>query len=211
MRLHACEPVQTEARVVALRVLVEGLLADTSRSVGPLLLAVDGRSSNGKSTLAARIAAVTPGAEVVHTDDVAWAHSRFGWDDLLAAGIIEPLRRGEHVSYRPPAWDSRDRPGVIAVSAGAPLVIFEGAGAGRRSLAELVDAVIWVQSDLDVTEDRNSARIQTGELSRDGYNDWMAEEIPFQEVERTWEQADVVVSGTPLVKHDPETEIVLLE
>jgi hypothetical protein len=39
--------------------------------------AVDGRSSSGKTTLAARVQAAVAGSAVVHTDDIAWWHSRF--------------------------------------------------------------------------------------------------------------------------------------
>ena len=156
------------------------------------------------------MAALPPGLEVVHTDDVAWWHSRFGWDDLLITGIIEPLRLGRSVAYRPPAWDARNRPGGITVSGDAPLVIIEGVGAGRATLSRLVDALIWVQSDLDVTEDRNLAGVEAGELDLAGHAGWMAEEVPFQAYERSWERADVVVSGTPDVDHDPDVEVVIL-
>lgn len=209
MRLHAGEPAPNEARVVELRALVEGLIAAAAQP-GPAIIAIDGRSSNGKSTLAKRIAAVIPGAEVVHTDDIAWGYSRFGWDGLLSAAIIEPLRRGEAVAYRPPGWPA-NRPGDIRVSADAPLVVIEGVGAGRRTLGELFDAVIWVQSDLDLTGDRDSQRISAGELTRGGYNDWMSEEVPFQAAERTWARADVVLSGCAVLEHDPKHQVVVLE
>jgi hypothetical protein len=146
----------------------------------------------------------------VHTDDVAWWHSRFGWDDLLIDGVIEPLRSGQDVAYRPPAWDARKRDGGIVVSAAAPLVIIEGVGSGRRSLCELVDAVVWLQSDLDLTEERNAVRVAAGETDQAGYDAWMSEEVPFQAEERTWERADVVVAGTPTSAHDPEAEVVIL-
>jgi hypothetical protein len=42
----------------------------------PVVLAVDGRSSSGKTTLAARLRDAVAGSAVVHTDDVAWWHSR---------------------------------------------------------------------------------------------------------------------------------------
>jgi hypothetical protein len=37
-----------------------------------VVLAVDGRSSGGKTTLAARMQGTVAGAAVVHTDDIAW-------------------------------------------------------------------------------------------------------------------------------------------
>src|SRR3954452_4434327 len=57
---------------------------------GPVVVAVDGRSSSGKTTLASRLRDVVAGSTVVHTDDIAWWHSRFGWDDLLVNGILTP-------------------------------------------------------------------------------------------------------------------------
>jgi hypothetical protein len=174
----------------------------------PFALAIDGRSSNGKSSLAERIVALVPRAAVVHTDDVAWRHSRFGWDHLLVSGVIEPLRRGEAIDYRPPAWDAHGRAGSITVPADAGLVVIEGVGAGRASLAAHVDAVIWVQSDLDVAERRSLARVEAGEIGAAGYEGWTSEEVPFQARERTWERADLVVSGSSTVE-DP-TEIIVL-
>jgi hypothetical protein len=59
---------------------------------------------DGKTTLALRIIHAVPGAVVIHTDDIAWEHSRFGWADLLVDGILVPVSQGRSVSYRPPRW-----------------------------------------------------------------------------------------------------------
>lgn len=194
MRLHEVEPAFAPGEVQPLASVVNGLTARKRQR--PFLLAIDGRSANGKSTLATRIASLFPRTAIVHTDDIAWWHSRFGWADLLVSGVIEPLRRGEAVSFRPPAWETRNRPGSVDVPAGVELVVIEGVGAGRASLAEKVDAVIWVQSDLDVAEARDRDRIATGETDQQGYEEWMAEEVPFQAQEQTWAHADVVISGS---------------
>jgi hypothetical protein len=199
VRLHEVEPEFGPGRWRPIASLVDELMARKASGSGPFLLAIDGRSSNGKSMLADRIAAVVPGTSVVHTDDVAWWHSRFGWDDLLITGVIAPLRRGEAVHYRPPAWDARGRQGSITVPAEATLVVIEGVGSGRRSLADHVDAVIWLQADLDITERRDRARVEAGEISQVSYEGWMAEEVPFQANERTWERANLIVSGASAV------------
>ena len=209
MRLHEAEPPIGPAVVVPTGALVDRLRRHQP-STGPFLLAVDGRSSNGKTTLAARLSASTPNSVVVHTDDVAWHEAAFDWIDLLVAGVIEPLRRGDAVAYRPPAWDRLGREGAITVPAGADLVVIEGVGAGRASLAALVDAVVWVQSDRDVTDERNRVRVEAGEIDPAGYDAWMAEEIPFQAQEQTWARADAVVAGTTDLPHDPEREVVVL-
>jgi hypothetical protein len=92
----------------------------------PVVLAVDGRSNGGKTTLAARIGRAVPGSAVVHTDDIAWAHSRFGWADLLIDGILAPAHQGLAVSYRPPSWAEHGREGAIEVPACCPLLVIEG-------------------------------------------------------------------------------------
>jgi hypothetical protein len=185
----------------------------------PVVLAVDGRSNAGKTTLAARICEAVPGSAVVHTDDIAWEHSRFGWSDLLADGILVPVRQGRAVSFRPPRWAEHGREGSIDVPAGCPLLVIEGDGAGRREVGQLLDALIWVQSDEREAARRSLARaahadaIDSANLPADGSPSdaaaWMAEEIPFNTAQRTWERADLTVCGTPQIPYDAATEIVV--
>ena len=190
-----------------------------SSSGRPAVLAIDGRSNNGKSTLAARISDLVPGSVVIHTDDVAWEHSRFGWAGLLMDGILAPVHRGQAVSYRPPRWDEHGREGSIEVPAGCPLMIIEGDGAGRREVAHLIDTVIWVQADERVAARRSAGRAadppaaDLANKAADGApfdeDGWMAEEIPFNAAQRTWERADIIVCGTPEIPCDASTQIVI--
>ena len=175
---------------------------------GARVVAIDGRSSGGKTTVAARIAAAVDGAAVVHTDDIAWHHSVFDWGDLLVGGILGPFRRGEPVRFRPPAWDARGRDGAIEVAADAPLLIVEGVGCARRSLAPHYDRVLWVDTPAEVRAERDAVRVAAGEISPAGLRRWMAEEDPFQEAERTWERSDWIVAGTPLLDHRPSELVV---
>ncbi len=92
-----------------------------------LVVAIDGRSSSGKTTLAARIAAAIPASAVVHTDDIAWEHSRFGWADI-ARRVLEAVQGGAALSFRPPGWDKRGREGAICVPRGTELLLLEGIG-----------------------------------------------------------------------------------
>src|SRR5580658_6788645 len=102
LQLAPEEPEAGPWRTAPLAVLVQALTQRRPGRTGsprrPVILAVDGRSNNGKTSLAVRIGAAVPGAAVIHTDDIAWEHSRFGWADLLADGILVPLHRGEAVS-----------------------------------------------------------------------------------------------------------------
>jgi uridine kinase len=204
------EPAAGQWQVATVEELLRRLLASSgSPSSRPAVVAVDGRSAGGKTTLAGRLSGAVPASRVVHTDDVAWHHSFLDWADLLAGGVLQPLRRGHEVRYRPPAWEARSRSGAIEVPAGLDLVVVEGVGAGWRELAHLVDVVVWVQSDCVVAEQRGIAR----DLALGGHDDaeqvavfwrqWMAEEVPFLERQRPWERACVVVAGTPPIAHDP--------
>jgi len=159
----------------------------------PRVVAVDGRSGAGKTTLARRLAATVARSAIVHTDDIAWFHARFDWVALMREGVLEPVRRGEAVAYRPPPWDERSRPGAVEVPAGCELVVVEGVGAGRAELADLLDAAVWVQSDRAVARERGLAR-DGGDV--EGWDEWEAEELPFLARDRPWERADVIVAGT---------------
>ena len=150
LQLAPEEPEAGPWRAKPITVVIDSLTRPgRSRNTGDrtVVLAVDGRSSSGKTTLAARLQAAVAGSAVVHTDDLAWWHSRFGWADLLVDGILMPVHRGEPVAFQPPRWAEHGRRGSIDVPASCPLLIVEGVGAGRREAAHLVDALIWVQSD----------------------------------------------------------------
>ena len=148
-------------------------------------------------------------AEVVHTDDIAWAHSRFGWDDLMIQGVLDPLHRGQEVRYQPPAWSSHGRAGHIDVSANASLVIIEGVGAARRELTALLDAAVWVQSDFREAERRATLRNGGDAAAMELTRDWMTEELPFLAADRPWERATIIVAGTPDLAYDSVGEVVI--
>ena len=86
-------------------------------------------------------------------------------------------------------------------------------------MAHLIDTLIWVQADEREAGRRAASRavnrpaadlanrpVDEAPFDEDG---WMAEEIPFNTAQRTWERADIIVCGTPEISYDPSTEIVL--
>ena len=94
--------------------------------------------------------------------------------------------------------------------AGRELLIVEGVGAGRRELAELLDAVVWVQSDFELAERRGIARDLGEGVNGDEeetvafWHEWMAEELVFLAQQRPWERACVVVAGTSRARIGPD-------
>lgn len=169
------------------------------REAGNRVVLVDGRSAGGKTTFADRLRSVLPGSVVVHTDDVAWNYSMFGWDAELIDNVITPVRRNEPVDYQPPGWAPDGREGAIKIDAGADLII-EGVGAGRAGIAALADAVVWVQCDFEEARTRGIARDLAGgrrdEVETVNFwNHWMSEELPFLEADQPWRRATMIVAG----------------
>lgn len=204
MNLPPGEPDAGPWRVVTLDDLLRLVRAAAGRPVGrPAIVAVDGRSASGKSTLAARLHAHTPSSAVVHTDDLAWHEPLFGWGHLLADDVLAPLRAGRPVAFTPPQWRSRGRDGGVVVPAGLDQVIVEGVGASHREHAPLVDVTVWVQSDHAEAERRGIARDIASGVNGDEaaatafWHDWMRAELEFLAGQRPWERAAVVVNGTP--------------
>src|SRR5688572_24293471 len=126
MRLGPGEPAAGPWRVESVDVFARSLAEVARMPAGrPAIIAVDGRGGGGKTALAGRLCRAMRPAAVVHSDDVAWAHSRFGWDDLMISGVLQPLRAGDPVHYRPSGWDSDGREGHLDVPAGLSTVIIE--------------------------------------------------------------------------------------
>jgi hypothetical protein len=197
----------------------EAFAGQVARAAGapddrPRLIAVDGRGGGGKSTLAERLSVLLGPAAVVHSDDVAYAHSRFGWDDLMATGVLEPLRAGRAVHYQPLGWRSADRTGHIDIPAGLRTVIVEGSGVSRRSLRPWLDVAIWVQSDFAEARSRGVRRDMLT-LQRDPetaerlWDEWEAEEVPFLLDDRPWDRADFIVGTASALGHDAGTEVAV--
>jgi hypothetical protein len=202
-------PVWDDWQVVGLDELAR-LLVTLAPAGGPFtLVAVDGHSSSGKTTLAGRLVDRLPEAAVLHSDDIAWHHSLFDWRPLLVDGILAPLRTGAAVSYRPPPWQERGRPGAIEVPAGTRWLVLEGVGASRQDLADLVDVAVYVETDEPERLRRDDERVAAGEISRQDYDGWMALENPFLAADRPWSRADVIVAGHSPLPHDPTTHVVI--
>jgi uridine kinase len=159
----------------------------------PLVVGIDGHSGSGKTTLANGLAALDRGTAVVHTDDLAWHQSFFGWEDLLIDHLLTPVRESRlPIRYRPSAWVQRDRPGAITIADGTSAVLVEGVGAARRELRPWLDAVVWVHARAEVGRRRVIAK---GVDTEDFIDDWMNQENDFLAEHRPWEIADVVVAG----------------
>jgi uridine kinase len=175
----------------------------------PAIVAINGRSSSGKTSLSRRLAAALANCSVLHTDDLAWHHGVFAWDALLINDVLPALRSPHPLRYRPPAWIARSRAGAITLDANCEFVIIEGVGASQASLRRHLGVIIWVETPQQLRESRDALRVAAGEISPASYDGWMAEENAHMAAERPWEHADLIVDGSGSLGHDQETQIVL--
>lgn len=209
MKLTADEPGAGSWRVRQLSDVARHLVDQAGDVYGrPVVIGVDGRSASGKSTLSDRLRRVFGSACVVHTDDIAWYHGLFNWEELISDGVLGPVHRGEDVQYRPPAWDARGRTGAIEVDRSCAVLVVEGVGVARRALMKYLDAVVWVQSDLAQARVRGLARDGDSPAEVAFWDEWDAAELIFLAHERRWERADLIVAGTPVLRHDPVRQVV---
>lgn len=210
MQLHDEEPAATGWVATSIDALLTDLLAAGADGTEPgprrpVLLAVDGRGAGGKTTLTERLADAVAGSAVVHVDDISWCEPLFEWGHLLRDGVLAPLRAGQDVHFTPPQWLARGREGAIEVPASSAVVLIEGVGAGQAMVADLLDAIVWVQSDPVAAEQRGIERDVASGVNGDReetiafWHWWYAGERTFLAADRPWERAARIVAGTATI------------
>jgi anthranilate synthase component 1/para-aminobenzoate synthetase len=160
----------------------------------PVIIAIDGRSGAGKTTLAIELAARLRNHHKVslfHLEDI-----YPGWNGLTAgieryvSTVLTPLSRGDRAIWT--SWDwEKHYDGDTRVTLPAEIVIIEGVGAAAAEARPLLTAVIWADSPDDVR------RIRA--LDRDGgtyepfWDQWAAQEDEWLAGDDVPGQADIRV------------------
>jgi chloramphenicol 3-O-phosphotransferase len=121
------------------------------------LVAVDGPSGAGKTTLAREVADVL-GAPTVHMDDLypGWDGLREGVQ-LARQWVVDPLRAGRPARYRRWDWVHDRFAEWVQVPAGEVLVL-EGCGSGVLPVGAHATTLVWVDADPRVRRARGLAR-----------------------------------------------------
>ncbi|WP_188187367.1 uridine kinase family protein [Nonomuraea sp. SYSU D8015] len=161
-------------------------------SCGPVrLVAVDGPAGSGKTTFARRLAAEL-GCQVIHSDDfpVPWEEGPGGWFHALEEQVLRPLRHGRPGGFRRYDWVRGEYAEHVAVPV-APVLVIEGVGTARASVAGLLAFTVWMEAGERV----RLARV----LERDGpeleprWREWFAAEKAWFAEDGTRERADLVI------------------
>jgi len=162
------------------------------------VVAVDGVAGAGKSTVSAELAAALGAAPIVPTDDLASHEQLFEWWPVLVAAVFEPLSVGRSGHYRRYDWSRREygEPRSVPV---APVLVVEGAGAGRRELAPWLSYLVWVDADVTAAHERGLRR-DLASLGPSWYDElvrfwavWAAAERAHFAADPTIDRADFIV------------------
>ena len=163
-------------------------------SPAPVIIAIDGRSGAGKTTLAVELAARLRAhhrVSLFHLEDI-----YPGWNGLAAgieryvSTVLAPLSRGEAASWV--CWDwEKHYDGESRVTLPAEIVIVEGVGAAAAEARPLLTAVIWAEAPDDVR--RTRALDRDGETYEPFWDQWAAQEEAWLAADNVPGIADVRV------------------
>ena len=160
--------------------IIERVRAAPVRAGHTRVLAIDGPSGAGKTTLAAAIRTALDDAgpvPVVHLDSI-----YPGWDGLAAGvsrlveWVLHPLAEGRPVRYRRYDWD-RDRYAEwieVPTVPAPPILIVEGVGAGALPCAPYLSLLVWLDAPAKLRFERGIAR--DGEAYRPHWQRWADQE-----------------------------------
>lgn len=176
------------------------------RAGGTRVLAVEGRSGCGKSSLAADLAALAPEAGTVAMDEV-----YPGWDGLadgaraLARDLLVPLAAGGPAGVHRWDWPAA-APGRWRPVDPGPLLLVEGIGCGSLDAAPHLSGLIWVEAPADLRRRRALAR--DGATFAPHWDRWAAQEEAYLRRHRPRARADLVVDGACRIPGSPAVPLL---
>ena len=162
----------------------------------PVIIAVDGRSGAGKTTLAVELAARLRQHHKVslfHLEDI-----YPGWNGLMpgieryVGTVLKPLSEGMAAEWTSWDWD-KHYDGGLNVTLPAEIVIVEGVGAAADAARPMLDAVVWVEASGD--ERRRRALTRDGSTYEPYWDSWAAQEDEWLSRDQVISAADIRVQN----------------
>ncbi|GAB3882854.1 nucleoside/nucleotide kinase family protein [Terrabacter terrigena] len=193
------DDVTTPPREEHVAAVVSLALGAQPRCGDVVVVAVDGPSGAGKTTLARGVELALASAgpvAVLHMD-----HLYPGWDGLaqapglLTRQVLEPLSRGEHAEYRLWSW-VRDR---WAGTQGVPpcrFLVVEGCGASAGPARPYAAVTVFVDADVNLRRRRGIAR--DGDAYGPHWQRWADQEAILFAADSTRGLADLVIDTSTL-------------
>ena len=158
------------------------------------VVAIDGRSGAGKTSLAETISGQL-NAPVVSLEGLYG-----GWDglergiDLLVSEVLEPLAAGRAARVPRYDWVAREWAEPVMLEPPAVLIV-EGVGAGALRPAAFASLVIWLEVPAATRKRRALERDR--ETFAPYWDQWAAQEDLMLTRERTPDRADVLLRSQP--------------
>ncbi|UKA49446.1 aminodeoxychorismate synthase component I [Arthrobacter sp. FW305-123] len=162
----------------------------------PVIIAVDGRSGAGKTTLAVELAARLRQHHKVslfHLEDI-----YPGWNGLMpgieryVGTVLKPLSEGMAAEWTSWDWD-KHYDGGLNVTLPAEIVIVEGVGAAAAPARSMLNAVVWVESPGE--DRRRRALTRDGSTYEPYWESWAAQEDEWLSSDEVVTAADVRVQN----------------
>lgn len=156
-----------------------------------IIIAIDGRSGSGKTSLAEAVATELADSAVVHLDDM-----YPGWDGLaatpplLVAQVLEAVRRSEPATFRRFDWVR----GTFADSVSVPrtsYLIVEGAGSSVGMARRYADVRVWLEAEPAIRKRRGLTR--DGDTYAPHWQRWADHEDAVFGSDHTREHAHLVL------------------